>query len=279
MNLTNESKQSDAMEIGKDYSQKSKKLHSTFSVSSLLSNHCSNSRKSTEASEKDFQCPISAKSTSSKSLPGVSSKDSSLDIAKPNAKSADNPSGDVCQLNNPLPSASNFVPDDSGYNPSSEATRDLIPSIPKCLPVNYLCQKDNLDTELSLVTMSMENMTSKELFNKRVLQSKSDLGPWYSYPIGLHGRLQPFSAESGFKWENAYDLQVPKLPIKNNVLCNFGWLNRCGLDSVSRMSPREQLQVAQPNLLNDAQNTVPSLWIPCLPCNPTPGVDGPSNSK
>lgn len=278
MNLSTDFKQTTTEE---KCLQNSKKLHSTFSVSSLLSNHSSSRKKSAEETlAETFQkCYAEVKSSTINFTSESPDKDVTRKITKSDSASIDTPVDDLGQSNDSSASVSSLsdqICQDANTKSTSNEITSGIPSIPKCLSINYLCQKDNLDTELSLVTNSMENMSSKDLLNKNSLGPKPSLS-WYNC-TNLCNRIQPYTSETGCKWQQAYDMQIPKIPLKNNVFCNFGWINKYGLDNINRLSPTEQLHLGRPTLLNDAHSTAP-VWLPCLPCSSVPTMESTLNSK
>ena len=261
--------------------QNSKKLHSTFSVSSLLSNNSSSRKKSSkESSVKNLQkCYAGLKSPTNSFTSENIDKDIKSKIEKSDPESVDIIVDDLCQSNDSstsVPNVNDRLCQDVNAKSIPSETPSGIASIPKCLSVNFLCQKDNLDSELSLVTTSIENMSSKDLLGKSSLEPKPGLS-WYNC-TSLCNRIQPYASETGFKWEQAYDMQIPKIPLKNNVFCNFGWLNKYSLDNVNRLSPTQQVHLGGPTLINDAQSVAP-VWLPCLPCNSVPTMESSLHSK
>lgn len=259
--------------------QNSKKLHSTFSVSSLLSNHSSNRKKSTEETlSETFQKGYAEVKSSTNNFTSTD-KDVKRKIMKSDSECIDTAVDDLGQSNDSLASVSSLsdqICHDANTKSTSNEVTSGIPSIPKCLSINYLCQKSNLDTELSLVTTSMENMSSKDLLSKNSLGPKPGLS-WYNC-TNICNRIHPYTSEAGFKWQQAYDLETPKTPLKNNVFCNFGWINKYGLDNINSLSPTEQLHLGRPTLLNDAHSAAP-VWLPCLPCSSAPTMESSLSSK
>lgn len=279
MNLIDDSTKPTAKQIEKMDTPKSKTLHSIFSVSSLLSSNSSSIKKTTEQ--------LSTNDTS-QTFTRESSSDSKLTLNPPKSifynqnNSPERPSRSFCHSDSQLASVTRSVNETSEgpcHKTNSSAAANLI-TVPKCLPAKYTCQKSNLETELSYVAMSMENMSSKDLLNKTIVEPKPEVVHWWNYQNVLYNRVHPYSAEAISKWEPSYDIQIPKIPMKNNVFCDFGWLNKYGLDdSLSRLSPSEPLQPGRSPLLHGPQNSLSTMWIPCLPCNPPPGTEASLNSK
>lgn len=273
MNLTVGLKQS-KMDTGKECVQKSKKLNSSFSVSSLLSISNSNGIKSSESTKNDDfeKNNVDLKSSRSNSGRDVTTIDLSRRTIEADSEKLQMES--KCQRCDPLPFVSSF---EDKHNPDAEITSDSNP-IPKCMSIKYLCQKDSLERELSLVTMSMENMSSKDLLHKSLLEQKQDISSWYNYPNVLYSRVHPYaSTETGLKWEHFFDMQTSKIRTKDSALCNYGWSNRCGLQNVSTLPSSEHLQAERTALLTEAQTPIAGMWIPCLPCSPLQSVDSLSS--